>query len=271
MADPRKTDERHFSDSEITNEAEYYNHLMHIATYQFASKYAVGKSVLDWGCGSGYGSRILAGTADKVTAVDISNEAVEYARSSFSAGNLVFKNISELSEQKFDLIAAFQVIEHVRDCRKFVKDIRMLLNPDGCLLISTPDKTNRLFNYIQKPWNVFHHKEFSCISLNNLLTEFFTRVEIQKIGSVSDIVMNEILRTKKQRLVTLPCTLIFYADFLRIFLLNLQKRAYNMIIRLKRKNKSNAPEDFSSKYSVTDIEISKNVAFSTDLLAICFR
>jgi len=266
----KKTEERHFSNVEITDEAEFYNHLMHIATYQYALKYVRGKSVLDWGCGTGYGSLMLAGIADKVTAVDISDETIEYAKNTFSADNLVFANISELPDQKFDVITAFQVIEHVRDGKKLIKEMRTFLNPYGCLLISTPDRTNRLFSCIQRPWNIFHYKEYSGISLNNLLGEFFIRVEIQKIGSASEIVKKEILRTKKQRLISLPCTLIFYPDFLRIFLLKLQKRVYEFIRRLRRKSKSYAPRDFRAKYSATDIEINYNVTLSTDLLAICF-
>jgi SAM-dependent methyltransferase len=264
------TEERHFTGSEITDEAEYYNHLMHIATYQFALKYVRGKSVLDWGCGTGYGSHMLAGTADKVTAADISDEAIEYAKKNFSADNLVFKNISELPDQKFDIITAFQVIEHVRNGKKLISDIGTFLNHDGCLLISTPDSTNRLFRYIQRPWNVFHYKEYSGISLDNLLRQFFSRVEIQKIGSASEIARKEILRAKKQRLVTLPCTLIFFPDFLRIFLLKLQKRLYKIIRRLRRRQRSDAPEEFRTKFFVKDIVIDPNTPFSTDLLAICF-
>jgi cyclopropane fatty-acyl-phospholipid synthase-like methyltransferase len=265
-----KTEERHFSDAEITDEAEFYNHLMHVATYRFALRYVKGKSVLDWGCGTGYGSHMLAGIADKVTAVDISDEATGYAKETFAADNLAFGKISELSDQKFDVITAFQVIEHVRDGKKLIREMRTFLNPDGYLLISTPDRTNRLFRCIQRPWNIYHYKEYSGISLNNLLGEFFTRVEIQKIGSASEIVKKEILRTKRQRLISLLCTLIFYPDYLRIFLLKLQKRIYEIISRLRRKRKSYAPRDFRAKYSVTDIEINYNVTLSTDLLAICF-
>ena len=54
------TGERHFLNEDITNEAEYYNHLIHIATYKFALKYVKDKQVLDYGCGSGYGSRMLS-------------------------------------------------------------------------------------------------------------------------------------------------------------------------------------------------------------------
>jgi 2-polyprenyl-3-methyl-5-hydroxy-6-metoxy-1,4-benzoquinol methylase len=264
-----KTGERHFADSEITTEVEYYNHLMHIATYQFALKYVKEKSVLDYGCGSGYGSHILASNACKVTAVDVSDEAIEYARNLYFANNLTYKTVSELTDEKFDIITSFQVIEHVPDAKDFIQKIKKLLKQDGYLLISTPDKTNRLFKFIQQPWNVFHVKEYSSTSLKNLLNKYFTRVDLLKIGSRSDLVIKEILRTKKQRLITLPCTLFFYPDYLRVFLLNLQVRLFKMISYFRRNKEHDIPNDFKLKYSIQDIEINNNLTLSTDLLAIC--
>jgi len=88
----KNTSERHIINSEFQNEAEYYIHLVHIATYEFASKYVKGKRVLDYGCGSGYGSYILSSLADNVTGVDISIEAVDFAKINYSANNLNFKH-----------------------------------------------------------------------------------------------------------------------------------------------------------------------------------
>jgi hypothetical protein len=104
-----------------------------------------------------------------------------------------------------------------------------------------------------------------------LLHEYFTRVDILKIGSKSDLVIKEIRRTKKQRLITLPCTLFFYPDFLRVFLLNLQVKVYKMIHCSRRDKELNIPANFKIKYSIKDIEIKNNVPLSTDLLAICFE
>jgi SAM-dependent methyltransferase len=268
------TGERHFINEDIKNEAEYYNHLMHIATYHFALNYVKDKVVLDYGCGSGYGSRMLSDKAENVTAVDISEEAVNFAKDNYAADNLVFKTLSELSDEKYDVITSFQVIEHVSNDKKFIKELKSLLKPEGCILISTPDKKNRLFNNIQKPWNIFHLKEYSGIGLNNLLLKYFARVQIFKIGSNSDLVKKEISRTKRQRLITLPCTFVFYPKFFRVFLLNFQVTIYKKINML-RKNKGAIPsdtviqKDFKANFSVEDINIAKNMTFSTDLLAIC--
>ena len=265
----KKTFERHFVDSEIRNEAEYYNHLMHLATYEFAVKYVNGKIVLDYGCGSGYGSHILARKAEKVIAVDIDQDAINYAKNSFVATNLVFKTVSELTTERFDVITLFQVIEHVSNAKIFLKEIKKLLNPNGCLLVSTPDRINRLFPIIQKPWNVFHLKEYSSTSLSNLLNEYFSKVDLLNIGSTSDLVLKEIERTRKHRIITLPCTLFFYPIYLRVLLLNLQGKLWKLIILFKRERDDNVFADFKTKYSIKDIEINSNLSLSTDLLAIC--
>ena len=97
----------------------------------------------------------------------------------------------------------------------------------------------------------------------------FTTVEILKIGSKSDLVIKEIIRTKKQRIITLPCTLFFYPNFVRFFLLNLQVTLFKMISPLRRSKAPNNTGDFKERHSLQDIEINKIVTLSTDLLAIC--
>lgn len=271
-----KTDERHIVNPDIHNDAESYNHFMHIATYRFSNKYATGKRVLDYGCGTGYGSLMISDIAKHVTAVDLSKDAVDFARQHYSANNLDFKNISELTTEKFDVITSFQVIEHVPDNKKYIEKLKSLLNPGGYLLLSTPDKIIRLFNYIQKPWNAFHLKEYSYDSLNDLLHKYFTKVEVLKIGSKSEFVKHEISRIKKQRLISLPCTLFFYPNFLRVFLLNLQVNIYKKLSR-NRKYKASPDkdsinkEDIKTNFSIEDIKVNKDVPFSTDLLAICLN
>jgi len=254
------TGERHIPNEDISDEAEYYNHLMHIATYQFALKYVTGKRVLDYGCGSGYGSYLLSSIADNVTAVDISDEAINFAQNSYTGNNLVFNTLSELSDEKYDVITSFQVIEHVPDEKEYIKRLKGLLKPEGYLLISTPDKL----------------KEYNVHDLRNLLQNYFDSVEVLKIGSSAEFIRKEILRTKKQRLITLPFTLFFYPNFLRVFLLNFQVRIYNTINKYRKSNilTTNDPDrtfDFKTKFSITDIDIATNIALSTDLLAICIK
>src|SRR5579872_90802 len=57
---------------------------LHLERYQFAVENLKPGKVLDMACGVGYGSYYVASEAgdkvEKITSVDISNEAIEYAR-----------------------------------------------------------------------------------------------------------------------------------------------------------------------------------------------
>ena len=61
-----------------------------VARYKFADSFCRDKVVLDVGCGAGFGTVLLANMAKKVIGVDVSPEAVDYARTRFSKGNLDF-------------------------------------------------------------------------------------------------------------------------------------------------------------------------------------
>ncbi len=271
----KDTGERHILNGSFKNKSELYLHLMHIATYEYAEKFTAGKKVLDFGCGSGYGSHMLSLKAKSVTGVDISREAVDFARKEYPSPNLTFMTIPELGIEKFDVITSFQVIEHVPDDQAYASTLQKLLNPGGMLMISTPDKKHRLFRY-QQPWNIFHLREYSPESLTNLLERHFDKVEILKIGSDSDLVLEEIKRTRKERLLVLPSTLSIYPYSLRVFLLKLQKKAFDYLKKLKSGNNipatgKIAQNNFNSEYSSDVILFQKDMQYSTDLLAVCIN
>ena len=136
----------------------------HMARYTFAARLARGKRVLDAGCGAGYGSAALAEVAACVTGVDVAAEAIEFARAHYQAENLAFEQASvtqlPFAEAAFDLVTAFEVIEHLADWRDFLKEASRVLAPGGQLVVSTP---NRLY-YTESRGvhgaNPFHVHEF---------------------------------------------------------------------------------------------------------------
>src|SRR5579871_3121120 len=118
----------------------------HLARYAFAARLARGKRVLDAGCGAGYGSAELAEMAEEVTGVDVAPEAIAYASEHYTLPNLHFEQASctSLSQDDgaFDLVVAFEVIEHLEDWRGFLREARRVLTSNGQLVVSTP---NRLY------------------------------------------------------------------------------------------------------------------------------
>ena len=80
----------------------------HMNRYIFASDLVKDKKVLDAACGTGYGTALLAQTAQKVCGIDISEEAISYAKSNYSAKNVDFTvaNIEKLPFENdfFDVV-----------------------------------------------------------------------------------------------------------------------------------------------------------------------
>lgn len=73
-------------------------------------------SVLDFGCGDGYFIGSLPSTIPVRIGLDLSAKAIAFAKA-FNSKCIFYSNVAELSEvnQKFDIITAIEVIEHIPD------------------------------------------------------------------------------------------------------------------------------------------------------------
>ena len=137
----------------------------HFQRYRAVLDIAKGKKVLDAACGSGYGTALMAATAQSVTGIDISTEAISYASKRYaklSNVRYVEASIAELpfEEHSFDVIVSFETIEHVNEemQNSFLREIKRCLKKDGILVMSSPDK--RTYSDLPNFNNEFHVKEF---------------------------------------------------------------------------------------------------------------
>lgn len=154
----------------------------HVARYAFARRYAHDKRVLDAGCGTGYGSAELAQSATEVTGVDIAADAIEYASTNYPIAGLRFIEAScaavPFPAESFDLVVAFEVIEHLADYRAFLNECGRVLKPDGLLIVSSPNKRYYAETRAATGPNPFHQHEFEAEEFVRELEGVFPNVRL---------------------------------------------------------------------------------------------
>ena len=98
--------------------------------------------ILEIGCSYGYLSYALHKSGFDVKALDIAEGAINFAKKNFGDFfyNLDIKEFLKQTDEKFDLIIATEVIEHLKDPNNFLRDCTKLLKKEGQIILTTPDK-----------------------------------------------------------------------------------------------------------------------------------
>lgn len=97
------------------------------------------KTVLDIGCGTGILVNVLSRRGYIVDGIDISLEAIEFAKS-HRKGNFYLSSIEGFrSKYKYDLVIATQLIEHLRNPESLLINVKRLLNLGGYVYVETPN------------------------------------------------------------------------------------------------------------------------------------
>lgn len=109
----------------------------HVRRYRTAALSVADKRVLDYGCGVGYGARMLAEAgAASVTAVDDAPAALAYARTHYPAAAIDYVLADTIATGTYDVITCFEVLQHVRDPGELLAALRRVLDPHGRLYMS---------------------------------------------------------------------------------------------------------------------------------------
>jgi len=128
---------------ELRNESDYS------AILDAIQSYAVNGSLLDYGCGVGLLSMLLAKRGFIVTGVDISEQFIRSAKRKFSEfSSITFEVIGELplryADGGFDVIATSAVLEHCTGVDAILLEFKRLLRTNGLLVIETPNMLSPL-------------------------------------------------------------------------------------------------------------------------------
>jgi len=149
---------------------------------EFVRKFISSGSLLEVGASFGH---FLAEARDGFDAcgVELNPTAVEWSRSTFHVHNVVgsLYAIPRSLPAPFDVVAAWDVIEHLEEPRRALTMCRSYLKPGGWLFLSTPDAGSVVSRLMGSRWlyhdPVQHVNLFSRANLTRLLDECGFRVE----------------------------------------------------------------------------------------------
>lgn len=166
--------------TEITSEEIVSDNPIHQRLFKayVVAKDFVSGDMLEVGCGEGRGVETLMGYSKSFTAVDKIGEVIEHLQKKFLHGKFISMNIPPLgglSDNTYDSIVSFQVIEHIENDLLFLQEIHRVLKPGGVALLTTP---NRKMSLSRNPW---HIREYLPGELTTLARKVFKNVEMKGI------------------------------------------------------------------------------------------
>lgn len=122
-----------------------------IERVKILTKYKKKGKLLDFGCGTGWFLESAKNKFD-VRGVEFSDSIRDWL---FDKLNIkTYKTLNEIKNEKFDIITAFDVIEHVPDPLKLLHELKKKLTRDGIILIYTPNKDSLGFHYLKERNNL---------------------------------------------------------------------------------------------------------------------
>lgn len=177
--------------SQHRSREKYLLFLRHVFAYEYVIEQIDSEArVLEIGSGEGYGTRMLGAHCADVVAVDTKDDAVQHARSRHAGARCTFEHYDgarlPFPDSSFDAVVSMQVIEHVEDDRRFVKEARRVLKPHGTLWLTTPNRTHRIPEG-GEVWNPFHVREYSPGEFAALLQSVFSGVRVGGIRGTPEI------------------------------------------------------------------------------------
>ena len=158
--------------SDIGKELQSYKRLgNHVKRYKFSNHFVHGKRVLELGCGYGFGAFFLRGYFEYV-GVDVDADAISWAQKNVMNGTFLLLSdfLERFKEHSFDIVIAFEVIEHVDDPVEFLDTLKRYCMLNGKIIISTPN--GYYSDHIKEKFkSEFHIDEYNISELKSLITK----------------------------------------------------------------------------------------------------
>ncbi len=155
---------------------------------------AKGNRLLDVGCATGFFMEAAADEGFDVRGVEFSGVAISLARPDIRE-RIVRGDVNTLlgrDAEKYDVVTAFDIIEHVQDPGNFLAELHAILKPGGVLAISSPDTGHVLRYLMGSRWPMLqpmqHTVLFSRRGIADLLARCgFADIEVETARKVLTI------------------------------------------------------------------------------------
>jgi len=171
------------------------------------------KKVLDIGSGTGDFLSTCKNNDWKVFGVEPSKEARTISKKN---GVDAVNDLSLLTEDNFDVITLWHVLEHVENLLEYIEVLKGKLKPDGVLIIAVPNYNSFDASYYKEHWAAFdvprHLWHFSQESIRKLFSQVYMKVEKtipMKFDSYYVSMLSEKYRSGKNKFLK-----AFYIGFL---------------------------------------------------------
>ena len=100
-----------------------------------------GKKLLDAGCGTGWFSKLACQRGARVTSMDLGEKLLSKVALKCQSQRVIGSILDmPFDDNSFDIIISSEVIEHVPEPAKALKELFKVLKPGGKLILTTPNK-----------------------------------------------------------------------------------------------------------------------------------
>ena len=144
------------------------------------SKYSPGKKMLDYGCGTGDLLALMKQSNWEVVGIEPNHAARDKA---VEKGIRVYPELTKDLDNKFHIITAWHVIEHVHDLLDTIRALRKLLHKNGTLMLAVPNSASYDAAYYQAYWAGYdvprHLYHFTPETFKTLASK--TKLKVQEI------------------------------------------------------------------------------------------
>lgn len=144
----------------------YRKKRIQMTIFNFLDEIEINKDafVIEIGCGGGSLTEKLSILFNSIIAFDISIEAIKSTRKkvvSNSHCDFLVCDVTKMpfTSSVFDIVIFSEVLEHVYDQQKAIKDIHRIVKPDGHLLLTTPN-SGGIYRIIDKHIHKLRRKPY---------------------------------------------------------------------------------------------------------------